>query len=373
MLASTPAAHPSTSMTGSSGLDGPAGPTIVVGVDTHKDVHHAAVLTALGQRIADQAFPATRAGYEALRVWADAHGTVEGYGIELTGSYGAALTRHLQAAGARVREVNTTDKATRARRGKDDRSDAIAAAQKLLAGMATSTPKDTTGEVEAVRIVMNTLRAGKTGRTRAINELKDCLVTADAAIREQITGISGIKHRLAAITALDPDQAGLGVAARTAIRALQHYAREITFHDAEIKDAKADLAALVTPLAPTLLARPNVGIHVAGQLLVTAAQNIDRISSEAAFARLCGIAPVPVSSGKTTRMRLHRGGDRQANSAVYMVVIGRFKTDPATRAYRDARVGKKAGQKSKKDVIRLLKRYVIRDLYRALKTDLNRT
>ena len=97
--------------------------------------------------------PATPAGYQELLDFVASHGVIDKIGVELTGSYGAGLTRHLTAAGVTVLEVNTTDKATRARRGKDDALDAVAAAQKVLSGMAVATPKDTTGATEAIRIL----------------------------------------------------------------------------------------------------------------------------------------------------------------------------------------------------------------------------
>lgn len=339
---------------------------VVAGVDTHKDVHHVAVLTSTGQLVADAAFPTSAAGYQALLDWVSGHGRLEQVGVELTGSYGAALTRHLQAAGITVVEVNTADKATRARRGKDDRTDAIAAAQKVLAGMATAIPKDTTGPVESIRILLLTRNSAVTDRTRASNQIRDLLVTAPAALREQLTAIRGRKAFLTAIEALPTTGQALTDPTAATVFALRRLTHRIRDLDTEIAELDTALTSLVTPLAPTLLAGFQVGILTAAQLLITSAGNSDRISSEAKFAHLTGTAPVPVSSGKTNRMRLHRGGDRQANRAIHLIAVGRLKNHAPTQAY----IAKKLAEgKSKKDAIRSLKRYIARGVYNDLKTD----
>jgi len=342
---------------------------VVVGVDTHKHVHHAAVLAVTGQLLADAAFPTSTAGYQALIVWAAGFGTVIRVGVELTGSYGAGLTRHLTAAGLAVVEVNTTDKATRARRGKDDRIDAIAAAQKVLASMATATPKDTTGPVESIRMLLLTRNSAIRDRTAAINQLRNLVITAPAALRARLE----TPRRAALLNAVEAhpvNRARLADPAEATVFALQQLVRRIRDLDTEIRDLDKAMTELVTDTAPTLLSQPQIGVQTAAQLLVTAAANIDRFGSEAQFAHLTGTAPIPVSSGKTTRMRLHRGGDRQANRAIHLIAIGRLKNHPPTKAY----VAKKLAEgKSKKDAIRSLKRYIARGCYQALKTDLNPT
>jgi transposase len=342
---------------------------VVVGVDTHKHVHHAAVLTITGQLVADAAFPADAAGYQALADWAAGFGAISRVGVELTGSYGAGLTRHLTAAGLRVVEVNTTDKATRARRGKDDRIDAIAAAQKVLAGMATATPKDTSGAVESIRMLLLTRNSAIRDRTAAINQLRNLIITAPAGLRARLE-IRGRASLLTAVEAQPLNRARLADPAEATVFALQRLVRRIRDLEAEIRELDKAMRELVAATAPTLLSQRQVGVQTAAQLLVTAAANIDRIGSEAQFAHLTGTAPIPVSSGKTTRMRLHRGGDRQANRAIHLVAVGRLKNHPPTQAY----VAKKLAEgKSKKDAIRSLKRYIARGCFHALKTDLNRT
>ena len=352
-----------------------AGPAdlVVVGVDTHLDVHHAAVvLVRTGELLADQGFPVSTAGYQALAEWAAGFGTIDSFGIELTGSYGAALTRYLQATGVTVWEVTTTDRAARARRGKNDRNDAIAAGQKVLSRMATAIPKDTTGVIEAIRMLLLTHNSATTDRTRALNQIKDLIVTAPAELREHFTGLKG-KTRLKAIRALTTTGLQAGTPAHAATVSLQRLAARIHALDLELKHTDADLNDLVTPLVPSTLAEPQVGVLTCAQLLITMAQNPDRIHSEAAFARLIGVAPVPSSSGKSQRMRLHRGGDRQANRAIHMVIVGRAGHHDPTREYIARRSGPKNSRLSKRDAMRILKRYAARRLYNTLKTDLHRT
>lgn len=342
---------------------------VVAGVDTHKDTHHAAVLDLNGGVLGDAQFPATQTGYQALLDWAGSQGLIDRVGVELTGSYGAGLARHLSAAGIQVLEVNTTDKATRARRGKDDRIDAIAAAQKVLAGMATATPKDTTGIVESIRMLSMVRDVAVRNRTQALNQIKDLRVTAPAALRERVAGLS-LKALAKEATGFRPDMTRLAEPEQATKLTLKRLGERVTALTAEINAAEKDLKGLVTQAAPTLLSRPQIGIHSAAQFLISAATNIDRFPNEAAFARLCGAAPVPVSSGKTHRMRLHRGGDRQANKALHMIIVGRLKRHPETIAYLERRL---AEGLSKNDIKRALKRFVARQVFNDLKTDLSRT
>jgi len=124
---------------------------VVLGVDTHKDVHVAAVISLIGGLLGSQSFPATAAGYRQLLAWALGFGQVNRAGVECTGSYGAALARHLRRAGVAVAEVNQPDKATRRRRGKTDAIDAEAAARAALSGQARAVPKSGDGHAEAIR------------------------------------------------------------------------------------------------------------------------------------------------------------------------------------------------------------------------------
>jgi transposase len=338
---------------------------VVAGVDTHKDTHHAAVLDLAGRILGCQPFPATAAGYERLLDWVAGHGVIDRVGVELTGSYGAGLTRHLTAAGVTVVEVNSSDKATRARRGKDDAIDAVAAAQKTLSGMASATPKDTTGSTESIRMLTMVRDLAVKQRTQTMNMIHAVTVTAPEPLRNELRNLTRaalLRH----ILQFQPDTARFADPTHAAMRALSALADRIQQLDAEIHTADKDLAALVQATAPSLLERPGIGVHTAARFLITVANNGGRIHSEAAFARLCGAAPIPASSGKTTRMRLHRGGDRQANRALHMIIVGRMKTHPTTKAY----IAKKLAEgHSKLDAIRALKRFVAREVFKTLKTD----
>lgn len=339
---------------------------VVAGVDTHKDTHHVAVLSLAGRVLADKEFTADAPGYRAAETFITKHGLIEAVGIELTGSYGAGLTRHFLAAGIDVLEVNTVDKTTRARRGKDDRTDAIAAAKKVLSGDATAIPKDTTGIIEAIRMLMIVRDSAVKARTKAFNQLNALIVTAPEHLRTQFRGLTS---RAAANRAqnLRPDPTQLADPIHAAKTAMRRLGTRITDLDDEIKTSDTEISVLTNQIAPTLMAAPQIGPNATAQLLATAAANIDRIGTEGQFARLCGVAPIPVSSGKTDRMRLHRGGDRQANRVLHMIVIGRLKNDPRTRAYMTRR---HSDGRSKKEIIRCLKRYVAREVFQALKTDL---
>lgn len=344
------------------------GTPVVLGVDTHADEHEAVVVDTAGRMLGHARFPATSSGYARLLEWAAGHGPVLQAGVEQTGSYGAGLTRHLRAAGVTVTEVDGVHRQVRARRGKDDVIDAEQAARKVLTGQATAQAKDTTGPVEAIRQVKVARDSAVKARMIALHQIRDLLVTGPDTLRRQLAGKT-LPAKAKHLARLRPtgDATDPAVAAVIAMRRL---ARRIAFLDTEIADADHELNELVTKTAPTLLSLYGVGIHHAAQLLVSAGQNIHRIGSAAALCRLFGIAPIPASSGKTHRMRLHRGGDRQANRAIYMIVICRLRKHQPTRDYRDRR--HREGL-DRLDIIRCLKRYVAREIYQALKTDLGWT
>ena len=343
---------------------GPVG--VVVGVDTHQRTHHACVVETSGRRLGDREFPATAAGYRALLAWAHHHGRLTVAGVESTGSYGAGLTRYLLGEGVEVIEVNRPDKTTRAMRGKSDPIDAESAARQVLAGTATGLPKIKSGIVEAIRALKIPRDSAVKDRTRAHNQLRDLATTAPEPIREELLALSG-RQRVARAAGYRPDRARLADPVQATKHALRTLARRIQDLTAEIDQADRDLAVLVEQAVPHLLGLHRVGVQSAAQLAITAGQNIDRMRSEATFAKLVGTAPIPASSGKTERHRLNRGGDRQANSALHMVAIGRIKDHPPTQAYLARRVGNTF---STRDAIRCIKRYLARETYQALKQDL---
>jgi len=336
-------------------------PGVTGGVDTHGQTHHAAVLDHLGRQLGDREFPTTPSGYRSLLDWVASHDQLERVGVEGTGTYGAALARQLHAAGVQVVEVDRPDRKARRVQGKSDPLDAYSAARSALAGTATGTPKTRDGRVEAIRALRVARSSAVKARSQTTNQLKSLLVTAPQQLREQLrvltttTLISTCARLRPAGDIADPEHA-------TKI-ALRRLARRHQYLSEEISEADAELRVLVTAAAPRLIALPGVGPEVAGQLLITLGDNPDRLHSEAAFAHLCGVAPIPASSGRTHRHRLNRGGDRPANKALYVVVLGRLRYDPRTRAYAAHRTTEGL---SKPEIIRCLKRYVARELYNAL-------
>lgn len=336
-----------------------------VGVDTHQRTHHAAVIDDVGRVVADAQFAATGAGFAALTGWAASFGDIVAAGVEQTGTYGAGLTRHLVAAGVAVVEVNRPDVAVRAAQGKTDQLDAVMAARAVQSGRAGVIPKNTNGISEAIRNLHVVRESAVKQRTATISQLRDVITTAPQDVREDLLPRTRAS-RVKACAALEPAGDVVHVAVMTSLRSL---AERIQSLDAEIKAIGKQHDALVRRAAPTLLGLRQVGPQVAARMLITAGQNPDRLRSESSFARLCGVAPIPASSGKTTRYRLHRGGDRQANRALYLVATGRMKDHPPTLAYVQRKTAPD-GTIDAKHVIRCLKRYVARELYQALKTDL---
>jgi transposase len=339
---------------------------VVGGVDTHADTHQAAAVDEQGRLLGVQPFPATEDGCRQLLRWLHHWGQVRVVGVEGSGSYGAGLTRYLRAHGVPVVEVNQPHAHTRARRGKSDAIDAEAAARKVLAGECTAIPKDTTGIVEAIR-QLQVARAGAVqARTAALNQLGDLVITAPATVRAALTAKtqSGMAAQAARWR---PDPTRLADPAHAARLALHSIAGRIQALRAEIAALERQLSTLVKRAAPRTLRLLGVGPVHAAQMLITAGENIDRIHSETAFAHLCAADPIPASSGKTQRHRLNPGGNRAANCTLYMIAIVRLRYSPRTRDYVTRRTMQ---GKSKKEIIRCLKRYIARELYYTLRADL---
>jgi len=336
-------------------------PGVTGGVDTHGQTHHAAVIDHLGRQLGDRQFPTTPAGYRALQAWMASHGPLERVGVEGTGTYGAELSRQLRAAEVQVVEVDRPDRRARRAQGKSDPLDAYSAARAALAGTATGTPKARDGRIEAIRALRVARASAVKARSQTTNQLKALLVTAPGELREQLRALS-TTALVSTCARLRPagDIADPATATKTALRRL---ARRHEYLSEEITQADAEIRALVTAAAPDLIALPGVGPEVAGQLLTTLGDNPDRLRSEAAFAHLCGVAPIPASSGRSHRHRLNRGGDRAANYALYVIVLGRLRYDRRTRAYAARRTSEGL---SKPEIIRCLKRYVAREIYNAL-------
>ncbi|MFF7216719.1 IS110 family transposase [Streptomyces sp. NPDC008238] len=336
-------------------------PQITGGVDTHGLTHHAAVIDQIGRHLADREFPATIRGYRDLLDWMRSHGALATVGVEGTGAYGAELTRVLTAAGVTVVDVDRPDRKTRRLKGKSDPVDAYAAATAVLSGRATGIPKSRDGVVEAVRVLRIARRSAVKARTQAMNQIRGLLVSAPAMLREQVGGLerAALIRTLARLRPGDDHSRPLTVT-RAALRRL---ARRHQALDEEIAELDTQIGPLVKRAAPQLLELFGVGPETAGQLLASAGDNPEQMRSEAAFAHLAGVAPIPASSGRTHRHRLNRGGDRAANNALHTIVLTRMRFDERTRAYVARRT--KEGL-NKKDIMRCFKRFVAREVYRAL-------
>jgi transposase len=331
------------------------------GVDTHLDVHVAAALDPLGGLLGTERFPTDRAGYQALLAWLQSFGAVSKVGVEGTGSYGAGLARFLRRAHVDVIEVDRPNRAARRRSGKSDPLDAVEAARAALGGRAASISKSKDGDIEAIRVLVVAKRSARQARVKAVTQMRHLVVTAPDQLRGRLKGLT-VAALVTEAAGLRPSRSGDPVTAahKASLRSLAHRVEGL---EEEIAELDERIEQLLRAAAPELLARFGVGPDTAAALLVTAGDNPERLHSEAAFAHLCGVAPIPASSGKSTRHRLDRGGDRKANSALWRIVMVRIAHDPATTAYFERKV--KEGR-SKRDVIRLLKRYVAREVYRCL-------
>jgi transposase len=337
-----------------------ASPRVVIGADTHRDTNHLAVLTDTGKPLADAEFPTSPAGYDNAIRWAQSFGTVVIAGVEGTCSYGAGLTRVLQAAGIEVAEVSRPDRAARRRHGKSDPLDAYAAARAALAGHGLAVPKD--AHTTALRALLTARRGAVKAHTAATNQIHALLVTGPAELRERYRRYSTTAAVVKALARCRPatHRDPTTVAVLTAAKAL---AQRTEFLERQKQDLTAQLDVLASQINPTLRAAYGVGPDTAAQLLVTAGTNPHRLHNEASFAALSGVAPVPASSGKITRYRLSRGGDRAANNALYRIALVRMSVDPKTRDYVQRQL---VQGRTKKEILRLLKRAIAREIFRLL-------
>jgi transposase len=335
---------------------------VTVGVDTHGDGHVAAAFTSdLGRPLGHLTIATTPAGYRRLLEWAHRLGSDPRFGVEGTGSYGAGLARFLVGAGCTVIEVSRPNRQTRYARGKSDPVDAEAAARAVLSGEATGLAKVDTDHIGMIRSLRVARRSAMKMRTQSFQQMKALIVTAPAELREQLRSLS--RDRLVDTAAcLRPGPVtSVAAAVKLTLKCLAQRHQMLT---TEIAMLDRDLDRLVLTAAPALCALKGVGTDVAGAVLVAVGDNPERLRSEGAFANLCGVAPLPASSGKTTgRHRLNHGGNRHANCALWRVVIVRLATHQPTKNYMARRT--QEGM-SKAEIIRCLKRYVAREIYREL-------
>lgn len=330
------------------------------GVDTHRDSHVAAGFDGLGRLLGTRSFPASERGYRDLLEWLEGFGPVVGVGVEGTGSWGAGLSRFLSSEGVvDVTEVIRPNRQRRRRNGKSDAADAVAAGRSVLSGEADGSPRGGTGPVESLRLLKVARRSAMKQRTMVANQMHAVVVTAPDRLRSDLKGASlkemvrvAARYRPGGVT--DPYQA-----AKLALKTLGRRYQYLTDELSDLDDNIEGLAAATAP--PELLEMVGVGSQVAADLLIAAGSNPDRLGSEGSFAALCGASPVDASSGKTQdHHRLNRGGDRQANAALYTIAIVRLRYHQPTRDYMERKL---AEGKTRKHAIRCLKRYIAREIY----------
>jgi transposase len=339
--------------------------TIIGGVDTHSATHHAAVIDSHGRLLDDAEFPATLAGYATMLTWMRSKGRLSKVGVEGTRAYGAGLARYLHEQNVEVLEVPRPDRRLRRQRGKSDPIDAEAAARTVLAGKASGTPKLADGPIEAIRMLRVARVGAVKARTAAVNTLRAMLITAPDALRCHLQGLSPAQL-VAACARLRPDFARLGDPVQPVKAALRSLAIRVQHLEIETRTLRNQLDQLTQEVAPATTAVFGLRPDTVSALLVTIGDNPDRLRSEAAFAHLCGVAPIPASSGKTNRHRLHRGGDRSGNSALHIATVVRLRYDPRSRTYAERRTTEGL---SMPEIIRCQKRYLAREVFQALRTD----
>jgi transposase len=328
---------------------------IAVGVDTHKLEHAICVLDALGRLLGERTISADRSGYVELRRWLATLGDDPVIvGIEGAGSYGAGLCEHLLAHGIQVVEVERPKRAERRRSGKCDGIDAQLAARKALAGTGLSTPRRG-GTRQALAALLVGHRSCMRERTRLLNELQALVTTSPIALREQLGSGSGLQ--LAARVLKTRRRSGSLASEQIILDVLRDLARRSRELKQRADTYTGKLETLIRGLDGELLNQCGIGPISAAKLLVC---DPHRLKSEAAFARCNGTAPLPASSGQTTRHRLSRGGDRQANNALHTIAIVRGRCHPETRAYLERRI---AEGKTRREAMRSLKRHLSRSLY----------
>lgn len=338
---------------------------VVLGVDTHLDVHVAVVIDVIGRVLGTESIIPSKAGYQHLFEWASSFGFIARAGVEGTGTYGAGLTKHLAELGVDVVEVNRPNRMHRRLRGKSDPTDAENAARSVLSGEASARPKTQAGIVEAMRAVSVARRSAIKARTQAVNQLRGLLVSAPESIRSRLlkpTPAACIKACLGCESQSD------SLRLQSLFLTLRLLAQRWCALSDELRALDGMLKRLTRKAAPSLLARFGVGPQTAATLLMAAGDNPDRLRNEAALAALCGVSPLQASSGKVVRHRLNRGGDRQANNALWTVALVRMRSEPRTQAYVARRTQE---GRSNKEIQRCLKRYLAREFYPLIITDLS--
>jgi transposase len=331
------------------------------GVDTHADSHVAAAIDQNGGLLGVESFPSTENGYGQLLGWLAGFGELIRVGVEGTGSWGVGLARFLSDHDVGVVEVDRPNRQQRRRVGKSDPTDAVSAARAALSGTASVTPKLRNGPVEQMRVLLVVRRSARQQRIQSLNQLRHLVFTAPEPIRVRFK--DRYKTGLVTEAANMRPHKGSDPIIFTTNLMIRNLARRIQGLNAEIKQIDRMLTDLIVGTAPSVLDLHGIGADTAASLLVAAGDNPDRIHNERSWAHLCGVTPIPASSGKITRHRLNRGGDRQANAALHRIVLTRMSSHPETKTYVTRR---RAEGLSTPEIMRCLKRYVARQTYKHL-------
>lgn len=338
---------------------------VILGVDTHLDTHVGVIIDHNGKMLDVLSVETNITGYRQMLKWAESFGNLQRAGVEGTGTYGAGLTRYLTEHGIRVLEVNRADRSTRRFRGKSDPTDAESAARSVLSGIAHAIPKLQSGAAEAMRIASVARSSAVKARTQAINQLRALLVSAPERVRAKLWK-SKPEQCVACCARLRT--LGESKSLKTLASTLRLLAKRWLYLTSELKELDSTLDHLTNFAAKRLRRQFGVGPQTAATLLAVAGDNPERLRSEAALAALCGVNPLPASSGKIVRHRLNRGGNRSANNALWTIAMVRMRSDPRTRVYVARRT---AEGKSTKEILRCLKRYIVRELYPLILADLS--
>lgn len=335
---------------------------VIGGIDTHGDTHVVAAVDELGQALGHASFATTAAGHRRLFDWLAGKGEIVKVGIEGTGSWGAGIARYLAAQGVELVEVDRPNRQQRRTLGKSDPIDAEAAARAVLSGVANGIPKTRVGGVEAIRALRVARRSAMSSRVQAIAQIKALIVTAPQELRDRLRAAHG-RELISTVVRLRPGDTTSALGATKL--ALRELGARVEFCETQLATIDRQIATLVEQICPELLELRAVGPDTASILLVTAGDNPKRFRSEASFAKLAGVAPLEASSGKVIRHRLNRGGDRQANHALWRIVLVRMHCDERTRTYIERRRNEGL---STREIMRCLKRYVAREIYAVLVT-----
>jgi transposase len=337
---------------------------VTLGVDTHLDVHVGAAIDQAGRLLGTKSVSANSIGYQDLFTWASSFGIVNKAGIEGTGTYGAGLYKSQKDRGVCVIEVNRPDRASRRLQGKSDTTDAVCAAKSVLSGKSTAIPKQQSGACEALRITSVARRSAIKAKTQAINQIRSLLVSSPQDIREKLwcTKAKGCVDACLKVKSL-----GDTTLLQAMTVTLKLLATRWLMLSEELNQLDRQLDNLTQKHASQLRHRFGVGPQTAAILLSVAGDNPERLKNESALASMCGVNPLPASSGKITRHRLNRGGSRIANNALWTIVMVRMRSDPRTQSYVDRRT---AEGLTNKEIQRCLKRYIVRELFPVIMSDL---